>query len=179
MVFVVTAVGALECHHVCKGQCPQLDHQKTVEYLMFSIRLQSSCFHQNLEEVASAIRSFPQGSLGGPDGIHPQHLLDLTNASAEHGGRSLLRALTAFANCILQGDVPHSVKAVFFRATLISLRKKEGGICPIAVGLTLHRLVAKCVTSRVKQYVGSRLALPAVGLQCSMKSTEVQTLGTI
>ena len=59
--------------------------------------------------------------------IHSQHLLDLTNASAEHGGRSLLRALTAFTNCILQGDVPHSVKAVFFRATLISLRKKEGG----------------------------------------------------
>ena len=38
------------------------------------------------DEILSSIRSFPQGSAGGPDGIHPQHLLDLTSASAELGG---------------------------------------------------------------------------------------------
>ena len=85
------------------------------------------------EEVASAIRSFPRGSAGGPDGIHPQHLLDLTSTSAELGGKNLLRVLTALTNLILQGDVPQSVKPVFFWATLIPLRKKEGGIRPIAV----------------------------------------------
>ena len=41
------------------------------------------------EEVASAICSFPRGSAGGPDGIRPQHLLDLTSASAELGGKNL------------------------------------------------------------------------------------------
>ena len=73
------------------------------------------------EEVASAILSFPRGSAGGPNGIRPQHLLNLTSASAEHGGKNLLRALTAFTNLILQGDVPQSVKPVFFGATLIPL----------------------------------------------------------
>ena len=66
------------------------------------------------EEVASAILSFPRGSAGGPNGIRPQHLLNLTSASAEHGGKNLLRALTAFTNLILKGDVPQSVKPVFF-----------------------------------------------------------------
>ena len=63
------------------------------------------------EEVASAIRSFPRGSAGGPDGIRPQHLLNLTSASAELGGENLLRALTAFTNLILH--VPQSVKPDF------------------------------------------------------------------
>ena len=38
------------------------------------------------EDVARALRSFPRGSAGGPDGIRPQHLLDLISPSAERGG---------------------------------------------------------------------------------------------
>ena len=34
-------------------------------------------------EIMQAIRSFPCGSAGGPDGLRPQHLVDLTSASAE------------------------------------------------------------------------------------------------
>ena len=33
-------------------------------------------------EIVRAIRSFPCGSAGGPDGLWPQHLVDLTSASA-------------------------------------------------------------------------------------------------
>ena len=62
------------------------------------------------EEVASAIRAFPRGSAGGPDGIRPQHLLDLTSNSAERGGKDLLHALTAFANFVLRGDIPTFTK---------------------------------------------------------------------
>ncbi len=86
------------------------------------------------EEVTRAIRSFPRGSAGGPDGIRPQHLLDLTSASALHGGEVLLRALAVFINHALAGNVPQPVQPVFFGATLIPLRKKEGGVRPIAVG---------------------------------------------
>ena len=43
------------------------------------------------EEVTAAIRSFPRGSAKGPDGLRPQHLLDLTSASAERGGKILLQ----------------------------------------------------------------------------------------
>src|SRR6218665_2457410 len=31
------------------------------------------------KEVADAVRSFPAGSASGPDGLRPQHLLDLLN----------------------------------------------------------------------------------------------------
>ena len=42
----------------------------------------------SVKDVAEAIRSFPNGSAGGPDGLHPQHLKDLTNPSAEGSTRS-------------------------------------------------------------------------------------------
>ena len=46
------------------------------------------------EEVTRAVRSFPNGSSGGPDGLRPQHLKDLISVSAERGDRDLLSALT-------------------------------------------------------------------------------------
>ena len=96
------------------------------------------------EIVVRAIHSFPRGSAGGPDGFRPQHLLDLTSASAERGGKELIRSLTCFTNKVLEGKVPPSVQPIFFGATLIALQKKEGGVRPIAVGLSLRHLVAKC-----------------------------------
>ena len=35
----------------------------------------------SVEEVAKAIRSFPNGSAGGPDGLRPQHLKDMVGPS--------------------------------------------------------------------------------------------------
>ena len=121
------------------------------------------------EEVFSAIRSFPRGSAGGPDGIRPQHLLDLTSSSAELGGRILLRALTAFSNLILQGDVPQSVKPVFFGATLIPLREEGGGDTsdrgradtPSSGGEVCY------ITSHA--FGGIWTCPPAVGLWCSTR----------
>ena len=56
------------------------------------------------EVIIGANRLFPCGSAGGPDGIRPQHLVDLTSASAERGGKDLLRALAEFTNVILRTD---------------------------------------------------------------------------
>ena len=47
-------------------------------------------------EIVQAIRSFPCTSAGGPDGLRPQNLVELTSASAERGGRELLTALSFF-----------------------------------------------------------------------------------
>ena len=84
-------------------------------------------------EIVQAIRSFPSNSAGGPDGLRPQHLVDLTSASAERGGRELFTALSSFIVHILEGNTP-SIQPIFFGANLIALNKKEGGIRPIAVG---------------------------------------------
>ena len=115
--------------------------------------------------VAHAIRSFPNGSAGGPDGLRPQHLLDLTSASAGMGRQRLLRVLTAFTNLLLAGDTPLDICPVFFGASLTALNKKGGGVRPIAVGCTLRRLVAKTVSTAVMTRLGSLLAPLQLGYE--------------
>ena len=111
------------------------------------------------EDNIRAIRSFPSGSSGGPDGLRPQHLRDLTSASAERGGKELIQALTSFTN----QNVTLSVQPVLFGATLIALRKREGGLRPIAVGQTLRRMVAKCVSQHAIHTLGADLSLQQLG----------------
>ena len=116
------------------------------------------------EEVARAVRSFPNCSAGGLDGLCPHRLKDLISVSAERGGRDLLSALTNFTNIVLSGKTPQPVRSTFFGATLIALQKKGGGIRPIAVRLTLHHLAAKCLGSRVLQPMSTLLAPLQLGL---------------
>lgn len=97
----------------------------------------------------AAIKSFPPGSAGGPDGLRPQHIKDLTSASAGDAGQRLLGRLTDFANLCLAGRVPAAIQPVFCGASLCALNKKGGGIRPIAVGNTLRRLVAKAACKAV------------------------------
>ena len=47
----------------------------------------------------------------------------------------------------MEGKVPVGLRPFFFGAKLIRLRKKDGGIRPIAVGNTLRRICSKCVSS--------------------------------
>ena len=105
--------------------------------------------------MARAIRSFPNGFAGGPDGIRPQYLKDLTGSSAGNGGKSLLTALSLFSSLVIQGKVPTSIHPFFFRANLIALEKKDGGIRPIAVGCTLHCFVAKIADNKVTNDMSS------------------------
>ena len=72
----------------------------------------------SVDEVTKAIRSFPNGSAGGPDGLRPQHLKDLTGPSLEGGGHALLSALASFLSLVLSG--------YFFGANLFALEKKHG-----------------------------------------------------
>jgi len=107
-------------------------------------------------DILAAIKSFVPGSAGGPDGLRPQHLKDLTSASAGDAGRRLLTSLTDFANMCLSGRVPAEIQPVFCGAALCALNKKDGGIRPIAVGSTLRRLVAKCACRAVTAKMSER-----------------------
>ena len=100
-------------------------------------------------EIRSAIFSFPSGSAAGPSGLRLQHLKDAVSSSANEAGNQLLAPVTAFCNLFLRGDLPEFIKPVLSSATLISLTKKCGGIHPIAIGETLRRLTAKCVSRRM------------------------------
>ena len=66
------------------------------------------------------------------------------HGSAEAGSR-LLSTLTDLVNVMLRGEVPLPQFAVpvLYRANECAIRKKDGGIRPIAVGSSLRRLSVK------------------------------------
>ena len=116
----------------------------------------------SVEEVAKAIRSFPNGSAGGPDGLRPQHLKDMVGLSTTGRGHSLLSALATFLSLVLAGKTPPSFFP-YFGANLIALQKKDGGVRPIAVGCTLRRLAAKVASGKVLEDMAALLAPHQLG----------------
>ena len=117
------------------------------------------------EDVAAAIRSFPAGSSGGPDGVRPQHLRDLT--TNKETGHLLVTSLTALINVLMQGKCPPTVTPIFFGGRLIALRKKSGGIRPIAIGYTWRRLAAKCVNKYAITVLGDSFTPVQLGVGIS------------
>lgn len=105
-----------------------------------------SCSLQVTEqEVLKAARSFPSGSAGGPDGIRPQHLVDML--SCKDSLSLFLSNLTKFVNFLLRGQCPETVAPSLFGGTLIAIQKKDGGVRPIAIGYLWRRLAAKCANT--------------------------------
>ena len=98
------------------------------------------------KEVTAAIRSFPSGSAGGSDGLRPQHLVDLLNC--RESGFDLVARLTDFVNLMLEGKCPDRIRRILFGGKLIALRKKDGGIRPIAIGCYWRRLTSKVANNR-------------------------------
>ena len=96
-------------------------------------------------EVLRAVHSFPAGSAGGPDGVRPQHVLEMVNC--RETSSELHSAMTGFVNCLLKGEIHPSVSPVLFGGNLIALEKKTGSVRPIAIGYTLRRIAAKCANS--------------------------------
>ena len=54
-------------------------------------------------------------------------------------------------NIVLAGQVPEEIQPYFYGASLVALGKKDGGVRPIACGLTLRRIAAKCVAFKLKE----------------------------
>jgi len=97
-------------------------------------------FRCGAEQLVRALNSFKPGLAAGPDGLTPQHIKDMVGGVSS---TSFLERLQDFINLILGGGVPEKVPPYFFGAKLHALRKKDFGLRPIAVGLTMHRLPSK------------------------------------
>ena len=113
------------------------------------------------DDIRQAIKGFTPGSAGGPDGLKPQHLVDMS-AKGISGG--LIEALADFCNLALSGGVPVLARAHFFGGTLHAFNKNDGGIRPIAVGLTLRRLVSKVACTKATEKCKVALAPRQLGV---------------
>ncbi|XP_055340939.1 uncharacterized protein LOC129590009 [Paramacrobiotus metropolitanus] len=66
----------------------------------------------------------------------------------DHSG-SLCEAIASMLTLVSQGKIPADIRPIFFGGKLLALRKKDGGLRPIAVGLSLRRLIAKIIFNRI------------------------------
>lgn len=111
--------------------------------------------------------SFPNGSGPGPSGLRPSHLREAVQCPSPDHANRLMISLTRFVNLLAAGHAPSSISQHLCGALLLAIRKKNGGLCPIAVGEVLRRLVSKCLAVHVRRAAVSilnRLQL-GVGIQ--------------
>ena len=99
----------------------------------------------------------PPGSSAGLDGIRPLHLRQLISRDAAESGRRLLGSLTTLTNLALAGRVPDCARNALFSASLCALRKRSGGLRPIAVGSVYRRLPSRIAARHLASGLGAEL----------------------
>ena len=114
--------------------------------------------------MQKTLNYFLAGSSGGPNGLTPQHVLDMIASASDE---KLLEALIAFTNMLLSSKLSTTIREVIFGGRPIALQKKDGGICPIAVGYTLRRLAAKCANGHIIERRSIDLGPIQVGVRVS------------
>ena len=97
------------------------------------------------EEIVRAIRSFPNDSAGGPDGLRPQHLKDMTGPITNGGAQALISARSQFVTVVLQVKIHMSIRSFFFGASLTALTKRDSAYCG-----GLHPAPAGCQGCRLQ-----------------------------
>ena len=64
---------------------------------------------------------------------------------------NLIETLCTFFNdIVLAGKILEAITPIFYGARLIGLSKPDGGVRPIAIGLTLRRIIAKICMKKLK-----------------------------
>jgi hypothetical protein len=81
-----------------------------------------SALQTNEDDIIKAIQSFPVGSSAGPDGLRPQHLLDLIKCL--EAGNTLVTAITKLIILLLDGRCPSDVAAVLFGGLTFCAQQK-------------------------------------------------------
>ena len=117
------------------GDKPAVDNDTTISALMEKHPIAAQDKRSSLpsrdfnslrvseDAVKSVIKSFPAGSGGGSDGVHPQHILDMT--SNVETRLALLTSLTNFVNMLLRGECHREVIPILFGGSLIVLEKNR------------------------------------------------------
>ena len=114
--------------------------------------------------VQRGARSFPTGSAPGPSGLRPSHLKEAVGCPSPDQANRFLTCLTRFVNLLTAGRTPSFITPHLCGATLLAVRKKNGGHRPIAVGKVLRRLVSKCLATHTRQLALSFLSPLQLGV---------------
>ena len=125
------------CLKVCSSNT-HLPHQTLKSCLFPQTSMTTSS-----KDIREAIRSFSGSSGGGVDGLRHIHLQDLISNQTAEAGYRLIISLTSSINTFLNGQISYICRILFFSANLTALRKRDGGIRPIAVRNILRRLASK------------------------------------
>ena len=83
--------------------------------------------------------------------------------TAEHG-QQLLSALTRLTNLALSGKIPEFARPAFFGANLCALKKKDGGVRPIAIGSIYRRLAARIAAKHAATKLAPRFRPVQLGV---------------
>ena len=116
------------------------------------------------DSVLAAVRAMPSGSGAGLDGMRPIFFQQMLSREASESGRRLLHALTRLVNLILAGRIPHFIRSTIFGASLCALRKKDGGIRPIAVGSFYRRLAGRIAAKHASTQTSEALRPVQLGV---------------
>ena len=119
--------------------------------------------HVDPDDVLREVQNFPKGSAAGLSGLRPQHLKDCLLSKSSTSNRRLLLAITEMCNDILAGDCAEEARPILFGARLISLKKKDGGLRPIAIGDVFRRLAAKLAVHKLQPRVSRYLSPSQLG----------------
>ena len=76
----------------------------------------------------------------------------------------MISSITKLVNLLLNGNLGLYARDLFFSANLTALKKKDGGIRPIAVGNVFRRLAAKVICHPVTKDLGQRLQPVQLGV---------------
>ena len=103
-----------------------------------------------LELIKSAVASFPPLTAAGLSGFRAAYLKELWDGGVSDSVKQCERGLIAFVRAAAQGLLPDFVAAPLLAARLTPLKKKSGGVRPIASGEVLRRLVSKVLCTHFR-----------------------------
>ena len=121
-------------------------------------------FTFTVEDVIPALNSFHSATAAGPSGLRASHLKDALTAKNLTGGVPFINVMTDVINILASGKAPPSLAPYLCGANLFAANKKTGGHRPIAVGETLRRWVAKCLSRRAMEETRGYLAPHQLGV---------------
>ena len=102
------------------------------------------------QAVLHALEAFPRDTSPGFSQLRAQHLLDAIRCTSAPDAQLCLDNLTILTNSLLAGKLDRRIAPWLSGAPLTALRKKGGGIRPIAVGNTIRRLVSRICCMSVR-----------------------------